>query len=156
MTADVISIDTSRTESADRYENINLTSITLFGGSGGGEPPVDAETQRYLDKSMESVKAQNDARFAEVLTRLDQMPKFWPSVLALVLTVFGAVGSVFAVLAYASDRFDSGVSSMGAVGDELNAQRQINSEQNERLNRIIHALESQVEQPQGSPEERQN
>lgn len=34
---------------------------------------MDTETQRYVDKSMESVKAQNDARFSEVLSRLDSV-----------------------------------------------------------------------------------
>ncbi len=39
------------------------------GGRGGGHG-VDAETQRYVDAKVETVKAQNDARFVEVMSAL--------------------------------------------------------------------------------------
>lgn len=42
---------------------------SFSGGSGGGIT-VDQETQRYVDKSMEAVKAQNDGRFSEVMSSL--------------------------------------------------------------------------------------
>jgi hypothetical protein len=42
-------------------------------GTGDGGGGVDAETHRYVDKSMETVKAQNDARFAEVLTGIEKV-----------------------------------------------------------------------------------
>ena len=48
---------------------------------------------------------------------------------------------VFAVLAYASDRFDSGVASMGAIEELLDTQREQNVEQNERIDRILVAIE---------------
>ncbi|WP_313534527.1 hypothetical protein [Haematobacter sp.] len=34
---------------------------------------MDATTQAYIDRSMDAVRAQNDARFAEVLSRIDSL-----------------------------------------------------------------------------------
>lgn len=85
------------------------------------------------------MSAQNDARFAQVLARLDGLhPATWQQNAAVALsTVVVALGLGFAVLAYASDRFDSGVGSMGAVEDAIDEQREINASQNERLDRIL-------------------
>jgi len=108
---------------------------------------VDAETQGYVDKFMEAVKAQNDARFAEILAKLDQMPKFWPLVMSGFIGIFGAIGLVFAVLAYASDRFDSGIVAMGAVEESIDAQREVNAAQDARLDRILKMLEERNTSP---------
>lgn len=43
------------------------------GGSGGGDSKVDAETKRYVDSEGRAVRAQNDARFAEVLAGIDKV-----------------------------------------------------------------------------------
>lgn len=122
-------------------------------GSGDGGPPVDRETERHIDTKVEAVKAQNDARFGEVISRLDAMnpATWWQNGLLLA----AAIGFVFSILAYASDRFDSGVASMGAVEEALDAQREINAAQDLRLERILTAMEAQINQPQGSPEESQ-
>jgi hypothetical protein len=89
---------------------------------------------------MRAVRAENDSRFAQVLSRLDGMnPATWWQIAVLIA---GAIGSVFAILAFASDRFDSGVNSMGAVGEAINRQMEINAAQDERLDRIINALEA--------------
>lgn len=58
-----------------------------------------------------------------------------------VLVVVGGIGIVFAVLAYASDRFDSGLNSMGAIEEALDAQRELNASQDQRLDRILSTLE---------------
>ena len=48
-------------------------------GGGNGGPTVDTETQRYVDAKTEATRAQNDARFAEVITKLDTLKETLPS-----------------------------------------------------------------------------
>lgn len=93
----------------------------------------------YVDAQDEKTRAQNDARFAEVLSRLDGLnpATWWQNALLLV----GALGIMVAILAFASDRFDSGVSAMGAVEERLDAERDVNEAQNQRLDRLLNALE---------------
>jgi len=93
------------------------TRIGTGGGPGGG-PTVDAETKNYLDAKMDSVRAQNDARFAEVLSRLDgikDLPKFWPLVAAIAVASITIIGISVTILSYASDRFDGGLGASSLV-----------------------------------------
>lgn len=104
---------------------------------------MDAETQRYVDKSMETVKAQNDARFAEVISRLDalkDLPKFWPLVLSGVVVVAGAIGLVFTVLSYASDRFDGGVAASGLMDVMQKEQIARDAAQDAKLDQILESV----------------
>lgn len=116
----------------------------------------------YIDAKVEAVRAQNDARFSEIRSdiialgaKIDAKPvgaTWWQNA----LIVAGAVGTVFAVLAYASDRFDSGVGSMGAVEEAIDAQREINASQDGRLDRILEVLEEQGTKSQESPPDGQD
>lgn len=118
-----------------------------------GETAVDVEIKDYLDAKIETVRAQNDARFAELrsdisslITKIDHLPTpltFWQFVVGLGSAVVAALGIVLAVLAYGSDRFDSGVSAMGAIEEALDAQRETNAMQDVRLDRILQALEAE-------------
>lgn len=128
--------------------DVQIESSTFGGGSGGG-PPVDSETKNYLDAKVETVSAQNDARFAQILARLDAMnPATWQQNAGVVFGgLFVGIGLVFGILAFASDRFDSGVNSMGRIAERLEAQEKIDGQQNERLDRIISTLEGIDAQP---------
>jgi len=125
-------------------QNSGSSYGSASGGDGGGFD------RGYIDARIEAVKAQNDARFAEVISRLDNMhpATWWQNGLLLI----GAVGFVFAILSYASDRFDSGVSAMGAIEEQMDAQRDTNAAQDARLDKILRTLEVQSAKPQGSPE----
>lgn len=119
----------------------NIYVIKRLYGGGSGEPPVDTETKHYLDAKVDAVKAQNDARFAEVLSKIDGLnpATWWQNALLLAATV----GTVFAILAYASDRFDGGIAAMGLIEEQIDAQREQNKSQEERLDRILKQLEVQ-------------
>jgi len=112
---------------------------------------VDAETRRYVDKSMETVKAQNDARFSDVLGRLDGLKAqidHAPTPLSFTQFMVGAVSVagvvlalVFAVLAYASDRFDGGLSA-DAIKDQIALEQlKRDSVQDAKLDQIIKAVD---------------
>lgn len=99
-------------------------------GGGGKEPSLDLlphnsqdsnvrlnkmdnDTIAYIDKSVEVVRAQNDARFAEVLAKLsgiDRIPSAWQQFAALIGALAVTVGLVFTVLGLMGDRFSAGLS----------------------------------------------
>ena len=114
-----------------------------FGGGGGGNE-VDAETNHYVDANVRAAKAENSASFARLETKIDGISPgaSWQQMAGVVISgVVVGLSLVFAVLAYASDRFDSGVASMGAIEELLDTQREQNVEQNERIDRILVAIE---------------
>ena len=120
------------------------TRIGKGGGSGGG-PTVDSETKNYLDAKMDSVKAQNDARFSEVLSRLDgikDLPKFWPLVSAIAIASVTIIGICVAILSYASDRFDGGLGASALVDAITKEQAQRDEGQDAKLDKIIGKLDS--------------
>ena len=92
-------------------------------GGGGGTTTVTPETKRYVDAKTEGTRAQNDARFAEVLTKIDTLPKpmTWQQCAAVIAS---ALGIMLAILAFAGDRFDGGmsVSTDAATTKEIAAQ----------------------------------
>ena len=66
---------------------------------------------------------------------------------------FGVVflGLVFSVLAYASDRFDSGLSA-GAIKDQLTAEQIARDKvQDDRLDKILTKLDGLVQPPSPTP-----
>jgi len=125
-----------------------VTGRQSFVGGNGGDGIVDRETKSYVDRSMDAVKAQNDARFIEVLSRLDQMPKFWPLVFSGFIGIAGAIGIVFAILSYASDRFDGGLSAGVILEDSRQNSVRINQmfnaakSRDARIEAILKAAES--------------
>lgn len=120
------------------------TRIGTGGGSGGG-PTVDAETKNYLDAKMDSVKAQNDARFAEVLSRLDgikDLPKFWPLVAAIAVATLSIIGISISIVSYASDRFDGGLSASALIDVITKDQAARDVGQDAKLDKILGKLDS--------------
>jgi hypothetical protein len=111
---------------------------------------VDTETQRYVDKSMDTVKAQNDARFAEVLGEIRSLgdrvahigsPMTWQQ-LALTAGSVGLIlmGVVFSVLSYASDRFDGGIAASGLLDVMQAEQSKRDTVQDAKLDEILQAV----------------
>lgn len=102
----------------------------------------------YVDAKIDAVKAQNDARFAEVISRLDVLnnkvehlprpPGFWQlaglavSTLVVGITLLG----VFA------DRFDGGVAALGLLDKANEGQRAKDAAQDERMNKLLGAIEA--------------
>lgn len=108
---------------------------------------MDAETQRYLDKSIEVVRAENDVRFERVISKIDNLatsvenlPKplgFW-SLAGMGATGILAIVTIFGVMA---DRFDGGIAARGAYDAVYERQQEIDVSQEERLSIILNVLE---------------
>lgn len=101
---------------------------------------MDSETKNYLDANMRAVKAENSASFARLEAKIDGIPRP-PSIWQIVVALAATLASAFGILAFASDRFDSGISSMGVMEEAIELQRETNAAQDERLDRILKALE---------------
>ena len=126
------------------------------GGSGGGDMTVDVTS--YIDSKIETVRAQNDTRFTEVLAELKAMPAklTW----ATVITGAAVVGSLVAIMSFAGDRFDGGVAVSSVSVEQAIEAREIASDNAERieglseqaaetdrkLNVIIELLSERIEQ----------
>ena len=106
---------------------------------------MDSEIKNYLDAKMDSVKAQNDARFSEVLSRLDglkDLPKFWPLVSAIAVATITIIGICVAILSYASDRFDGGLGASALIDAITEGQAMREEGQDAKLDKILGKLES--------------
>lgn len=132
-----------------------------YGGSGGGGPTMDSETKNYLDAKVDAVRAQNDARFSEVIEGIRGIKDDsigWKGVWGAVATGFIAVGGLLlAVLSISGDRFDGGMAA-GVVLQEArsNSERiegliDAAEQRDDDIARIIKSLEAQSAQPQESP-----
>jgi hypothetical protein len=104
---------------------------------------------------MEAVKAQNDARFSEVMGKLDSLtvriealPRpigFWE------MAGLAASGLVFliTILGIFADRFDGGISAYGLLDRSIESQKAVdrvqderNQQQDARIEKLIEALEA--------------
>lgn len=117
---------------------------------------MDTETKNYVDANMRAVKAENSASFAKLEAKIDGITPgaSWQQNAGVVFSgMVVTLSLVFGVLAYASDRFDSGLGSMGAVEKALDVQHERNEQQDERLDRILTALEARNAQAGAGTEE---
>lgn len=132
-----------------RSAGTNVTSIGIgrgSGGSGGGSASggsgggttFEISLRDYVDLQSEKTKAQNDARFSEILSRLDRLPSLWQ----LFAVSAGSIATIFAILAFASDRFDGGLAASAILDAAANAQVERDAIQDAKLDTIIQNFEN--------------
>lgn len=115
-------------------------------GSGGGDGYVTVDIKEYVDARTDAVRAENNARFSQVISRLDNLPTKWTTIGVGASVLLG----VIAVLAFAGDRFDGGIAASSiSVQQAVEAQRisveaqelaKENAEQVRQLNGKIDTL----------------
>jgi hypothetical protein len=110
---------------------------------------VDTETKNYLDAKVDAVRAQNDARFAEVLSKIGALhPATWQQNVAIAV---GAVGLGLAALALAGDRFDGGLAASSLL-DKVTAEQAVrDTAQDAKLEQILQAIQSLSDTPKLEP-----
>lgn len=135
----------------------------IFAREEARMPGIDIKD--YVDARTDMVRAQNDARFAELITeirtvgaKLDHVPSTWTMIGTIIAAAVGAVGLVLGILAFAGDRFDGGVAASDLVtkASELQAEKiaafteqQVlrDSLQDAKLDQILRAVEFGTRQP---------
>lgn len=136
---------------------VGLKGFTALAGGGTVRDQkakgvtLDTETHRYIDKSIEAVKAQNDARFSEVLFELRSLREgsiTWKQVWgAAAATTISVAGILLTVLAISGDRFDGGLAASSIVESAVQRmatdQTERDAAQDARIDRILNALEAQ-------------
>jgi len=111
---------------------------------------VDAETQRYVDSELRAAKAETNLGFARVEAKIDALPRA-PSLWQIASVVAGGIGIAVAIAAFASDRFDGGLSAIAVVDgvvERISAeQERRDAEQDQRLERLLRAVEARPSDP---------
>ena len=120
------------------------------GGTGGGSPEISMKD--YIDAQDEKTRAQNDARFARIETKLGELkiPGIWQTVSVAV----GAVVAIIGMNAIMADRFEGGIGISNVLDSVINAQEQRDAGQDRKLDLILLAVEQIRDNPQGSPAQR--
>lgn len=95
------------------------------GGGNGGGMSMDPGIKHYIDSGDEVTRAQNDARFAEILAKLSQAATAEglrnltvTMVIAIVATGIGIIGIMIALFAFGADRFGSGMSAATLIYEQ--------------------------------------
>lgn len=132
------------------------------GGAGGGDGggTVEEDVRAYIDANVEKTRAQNDARFADVLAELRSIRESsvsWRGLWAAAgTTIVSILGLGLAFLSYASDRFDGGLTAGALDRPVIQAQERRDAEQDRKLDQILKAVERIGDKPEGSPSQGQN
>lgn len=143
--SEVVNLDDRRPDHTGN--NKTFSTGTGGGGGGGGGKSVDTETKHYVDANMRAVSAENAVGFTKLEAKIDSISPgaSWQQIAGIAAV---SIGTVFAILAYASDRFDGGISAYGMLDSYIEDQRQVDQAQDLRLDRILTTLEAQRDQPQ--------
>ena len=116
------------------------------GRASNREHVVDAETKIYVDAKMDVVKAQNDASFATVLSRIDiisaEIANLKPvtiwQMFGVAFTVIVALVGIFGIMA---DRFDGGIAASSLVSGFETTQKARDDAQDAKLDKAIDLLQ---------------
>ena len=142
-----------RNASVDESESLKPSSAGASVSYGGGGNGVDSDQKDYIDARVEAVRAQNDARFAEILAKLNHLPSSASLAGMLVAAVVTTVGLLVGVLAFGGDRFDGGVQVSAVSVQQAVEARQIarqNAEQvkalNAKMDTLIEVIRGKINQ----------
>lgn len=158
---------TSASSFTPDYGNLNLgvTSAGPISSLAQAEEFEMAESEypsrEEMNARLEAVRAQNDARFAEVIARLDglkteisHLPTVQSMAIGMASAVVATVGLLTAIWAFGGDRFDSGVQLTGmTVERSLEAQRKAEGAEkqaqdaNRKLDAVLDILNRRVNTP---------
>ena len=83
---------------------------------------MDPGTQHYIDAKTEATRAQNDARFAEILARLERAPTIDELrklvVTTAITTILTLIAAMIALFAFGADRFSGGMTAASLIYDQ--------------------------------------
>ena len=116
------------------------------GGSGGnGSGKVEVPLKDYVDAQDEKTRAQNDARFTDIMAELRGIREnsiswrgVWGAAIATTVTIAGVV---LGALSLGGDRFDGGMAASGILDPIIAQQEARDAGQDDKLDRILTAVE---------------
>lgn len=106
---------------------------------------MDPGTQHYIDAKTEATRAQNDARFAEILARLEQTPTIDELRKLVVTTGIAIVAAMIALFAFGADRFGSGMTAASLIYDQSEDARQMAMENAKNIKEMREDLDAMRE-----------
>ena len=117
--------------------------LPLHGGGGGGT----SDGMEAVDAKIAAAEARTDTKLSELgraldkLATKDDVTTSQASTRASIWTAIGvSLGIILAVLAFAANRFDAGVSSGSALAPYASAQQQRDRDQDKKLDEILRRL----------------
>lgn len=126
-----------------KQENATLSESgpsANYGGGGGGGRMSDFSAKDYVDARIDQARANTDARFAEVLAKLESLGTKMVTKRSLWEAVAVIVGIILAVLAFGGDRFDGGVQvAQTSVETAFNA-KQLSEENARQIKALTEAI----------------
>ena len=113
------------------------SGLSTGAGSGGSVPldQVFAYVDLKVDKMKSDLKFEFHGELEPIKNRLDKVPG-WAGHFAVIGAVFTALGIILAVLAFAGDRFNGGMSAAGA----LTQQKYDSDKRDDALNEKVDCL----------------
>lgn len=113
---------------------------------------MDPGTKYYIDSRDEATRAQNDARFAEVLAKLSQgataegqRKQTVTIVIAAVTTGIAIIATMIALLAFGADRFGSGMSAASLIYEQSDDAKRRAEENEGNIKEIRDDLKTLIE-----------
>lgn len=107
------------------------------GGGGGNSGGMDNASREYVDLKLEAALSRVEGKFDLLNQNLASLEARTPTWWAILGAVMIGVATILAALAFAGDRFDSGI----GLADQRLEQLQRDQEQSERLEQILLGLE---------------
>ena len=122
------------------------------GGGNGGGMFVDPVIKHYIDSRDEVTRAQNDARFAEILAKLDRAATAEglrnltvTMAIAIVATGTGIIGIMIALFAFGADRFGGGTPAASLIYEQSDEAKRRDLENERNIKEIRDDIKMLIE-----------
>lgn len=128
-------------ESKERGRDVAKAQTLQFGGGGGTSGPMEPSVpiKEYIDARDEAIESRLSERLGGLATASGVRNNIWGAAAAV-------IGIILAMLAFAGDRFDGGVSASGIVSHVKDQQAVKDKAQDAKLNEMDDKLDVLIRQ----------
>lgn len=125
------------------------SETNYYSDGGGGGDGVDTETRRYVDANMRAVRAENSSAFSRLESKIEKISPgaTWQQIAFITFAwLVTGIGIVFGILAFASDRFDGGLSAGSLIDEVMHSQAERDAAQDARIEQLLRSIDARIEQ----------
>lgn len=115
------------------------------GGGNGGGMSMDPGTKHYIDSRVEATRAQNDARFAEIMAKLSQAATADGLRNLTITNAIVIIAAMIALFAFGADRFGSGMSAASLIYEQSDEAKRQAAENETNIKEIRDDLKTLIE-----------